>query len=82
MSPIFFKRYFEREKKGGRKKGRETSMCGCLPCTPYQRPGLHIPGMLTDWELNQGPSASQASTQSTEHNQPGQCSIFIRDIDL
>ena len=26
--------YFEREGKGGRKRGRETSMCGCLSRTP------------------------------------------------
>ena len=24
-----------RDRKGGRKRGRETSMCGCLSCTPY-----------------------------------------------
>ena len=27
--------YFWREGKGGRKRGRETSMCGCLSCAPY-----------------------------------------------
>ena len=26
------------EGKGGRKKGRKTSMCGCLSCTPYGGP--------------------------------------------
>ena len=31
-----------REGKGGRKRGRETPMCGCLPC----------PGITLDWELN------------------------------
>ena len=25
--------------KGGRKRGRETSMCGCLSCAPYWEPG-------------------------------------------
>ena len=28
------------------------------------------PGMCPDWESNQGPLASQASTQSTEPHQP------------
>ena len=28
-----------RERKGGRKKGRETSMCSCLSCAPYWGPG-------------------------------------------
>ena len=31
--------YFEREGKEGRKRGRETSMCGCLSSTPYWGPG-------------------------------------------
>ena len=36
--------YFQREGNGGRKRGRETSMCerswiGCLSHTPNQRPG-------------------------------------------
>ena len=37
--------YF-REGKGGRKRGRETSMCGCLSCVPRWGPGLqprHVP---------------------------------------
>ena len=29
-----------REGKGGRKRGRETSMCSCLLHTPYWEPGL------------------------------------------
>ena len=31
---------------GGRKRGKETSMCGCLSCPPYWGPGLqprHVP---------------------------------------
>ena len=38
--------YFEREGKGGRKRGRETETCGCLSHTPHQEPGLqprHVP---------------------------------------
>ena len=35
---IIFKRFYLfifREEKGGRKRGRETSMCGCLSHAPY-----------------------------------------------
>ena len=35
-----------REGKRGRKRGRETSMCGCLLHAPYWGPGLqprHVP---------------------------------------
>ena len=31
----------------------------------------HNPGMCPDWESNQRPFGSQASTQSTEPHQPG-----------
>ena len=32
--------YLFLDRKEGRKTGRETSMCGCLSCTPYWGPGL------------------------------------------
>ena len=38
--------YFYTEGKGGRKRGRETSMCGCLSHTRYWRPApqpSHVP---------------------------------------
>ena len=38
--------YFSLDRGEGREKGRETSMCDCLSCTPYWRPGLqpsHVP---------------------------------------
>ena len=57
-----------------RKKGRETSMCGCLSCT--QGPGpksRHVP----DWESNWQPFGSQACTQSTELHQPGHFCLFL-----
>ena len=47
---LFFKKilfiYLFIEGKGERKRGRETSMCGCFLCTPYWGPGLqprHVP---------------------------------------
>ena len=38
--------YFQREGKGGKKRGRETSVCGCLSCPPHWASGLqprHVP---------------------------------------
>ena len=45
---FFIKKYFIyllfRKGKGRRKRGRETSVCGCLLCTPNWTPGSN-PGM-------------------------------------
>ena len=48
VTVFFFLRFLFifREGKGGRKRGRETSMCGCLSHAPYWGPGLqprHVP---------------------------------------
>ena len=49
LFPIFFFRFYVfifREGKRGRKRRRETSMCGCLSHTPYWGPGpqpRHVP---------------------------------------
>ena len=71
---FIFKRFLKfifREGKGGRKRGREISMCGCLSRAPYWGPGpqpRHVPGLgiklATLWFA--------ARTQSTELHQPGQ----------
>ena len=45
-------------------------MCGCLLWPPTGDLACN-PGMCPDWELNQRPSVSQASAQSTEPHQPG-----------
>ena len=42
---------FQTEQQGGRKTGREVSMCGCNLHAPYWGPGLQ-PGMCPDWESN------------------------------
>ena len=63
------------ERKGGEKRGRETSMCGCLLCASHWRPCCN-PGMCPDWELNQWPFGSQASTQSTGHTSQGLFLLF------
>ena len=39
------------EGKGGRKRARETSMCGCLLCAPYWELGLqprHVPWLVIE----------------------------------
>ena len=49
LLPFIFKRFYLfifREGKGGRKRGRETPVCGCLSRAPYWGPGLkprHVP---------------------------------------
>ena len=53
--------YFQRQGKGGRKRGRETSIGRS-----------HNPGMCPDGESNWRPFGSQTGTQSTEPQQPGQ----------
>ena len=62
--------YFFREGKGGRKRGRETSMWGCLLCAPTGDLARN-PGMCPDWEFNQWLFGSQAGAQSTQPHQPG-----------
>ena len=55
--------------EGKEKRGRETSVCGCLSHAPYWGPGAearHVP-----WELNWRPFGLQAGAQSTEPHQPG-----------
>ena len=59
-----------REGKGGGKRGRETTTCGCLLHAPDWGAGLQ-PRHVSDWESNRRPSGSQAGTQSTEPHQPG-----------
>ena len=67
---IFTRFYlFFREGKGRRKRGRETSMCGCLSHAPYTWPTTRAYAL--DWDLNQRPFDSQTSTQSTKPHQPG-----------
>ena len=57
--------------KWGRKRGRETSICGCLSWPPPTGDLAHNPGICPDWEVNRRPFGSQAGIQSTEPHQPG-----------
>ena len=66
--------YLFLERKGG-KRGRETSVCGCLLCAPYWGSSLqprHVPWLGINWR----PFGSQAGPQPTEPHQPGQMAYF------
>ena len=69
---------FQRKGKGERKRGRKTSMCGCLSHNPHW--GLaHNPSICPDWESNWQPFDSQAGTPSTEPHQPSQYHLLSRN---
>ena len=71
--------YFQREGKGRRKRGRETSMCGCLSCAPYWGPGpgpKHVPWL----GIKLQPFGSRAGTQSAELHQPQLPVFFNKSI--
>ena len=59
-----------------RKRGRETSMCGCLLRAPTGELA-HNPGMGPDWELNQQPFALPDNAQPTEPQQSGPSLGFL-----
>ena len=69
---IFRKRGREAEREGGKHHcvvASRTTFTGDLACNP---------GMCPDWESNLWPFSLQASTQSTESNQPGPiCTSFF-----
>ena len=63
--------------KGGRKRGRETSV-SCLWHTPNQGPGPQ-PGMCPDQKSNEQPFNLQDHAQPTEPHQSG-LALFMNDI--
>lgn len=67
--------YFQREEKGGRKTGRETSV-GCLLFAPKWGPELQ-PRHVTWQGTEPMTSGSQPCVQSTEPYQPGWCYSFL-----
>ena len=77
--------YLFLESKGGIKRGKETSMCGCLSSVPLLGtwPATQA-DTHPDWESNQWSFGLQASTQSTEPHQPElfRSSFFIWAIDV
>ena len=67
-----FKRFYLfifRDGKGG--KEGEKHQCVVAPLMTPTGDLFHNQTMGPDWELNQQPFSSQASTQSTEPHQPG-----------
>ena len=83
----FFKIYFEREGKEGRKRGRETSMCerniDWLPllCAPIGDQ-THNLSMCRDWESNQWPFSLWDDAQPTESHQSGLLLYFYNNDSL
>ena len=71
---IFLRFYLFIFRERGRKGEREGEKCGCVLASHTTPTGdqVHNPGMCPDWELNQWPFGSQASTQSNEPHQTGQ----------
>ena len=69
----FFKDFiylFLERGKGGRKRGRETSMCGCLSDDPHWGPGLQ-PRYMPSLGINPATLWFAAHAESTELHQPG-----------
>ena len=69
---IFREKGREREREGENHQcvvASHTLPTGDLACNP---------GMCPDWESNQRPFGSQASTQSTEPHQPGRYIINLK----
>ena len=64
--------YLFLERGEGKEKERERNIDQCVVLThvPPTRDLPHDPGVCTDWESNQRPFGSQASTQSIEPHPP------------
>ena len=69
---FFFKILFTFLERGEREKHRLVASH-----TPPTRDLAYTPGMCPDWESNQQPFGSQASSQSTEPHQPGPFTYFL-----
>ena len=72
---LFLKRFYSfifRERGSEGERQGEKYQCVAVSSVPPTGDPAHNPGMRPDWELNQRPFGSQASTQSTEPHQPGQ----------
>ena len=76
---IFFKRFylFFREKRSeGEREGKKQ--CMVASHTPPNGDLACNPGLCPDWESNQWPFGSQASTHSTEPHQPGMHDVLFK----
>ena len=59
-----------REGKGGRKKGRETSMCGCLSSAPTGDLACN-PGMCPNWNPTGNPLVRRPALNPLSHTSQG-----------
>ena len=78
---FLFKRFYLfifREGKGRRKRGRETSLCGCRQSAPHWGPGLqprHVP-----WESNWQTFVSSLGLSPPSHTSQGQAGLLLMKL--
>ena len=74
----FLKRFylFSREGKGGRERGRETSIFGHFLCAPHLGTWPPTQAVALDQELNWRPYDLQAGIQPLSHTSQGQTTLF------
>ena len=79
---LIFKKilFIFRERGGEGEREGEKHPCVVASHVTPTRNLAHNPGMCPHWESNQRPFGSQASTQSTGPNQPGQINLIIAPI--
>ena len=78
---LIFKRFYSfffRVGKGGRKRGRETSMCGCLSHAPYWEP-VRNPGMCPRLGVKMDLLVHRLALNPLSHTSQG-CWIYFKAI--
>ena len=68
--------YFQREGKGGRKKGKET-LIGCFSYMPEKELSLQPRHICLDWESNRWPFTLQNDAQPTDPRRSGRYSFTM-----
>ena len=68
--------YF-RDGEGVRKKGRETSMCGCLSCAPCWRPGLLTQACALTGSQTWDPLVCRLELNPLSHTSQGE-NVFLK----
>ena len=68
---LIFYLFIFREGKGGKKRGRETSRCGCLLHTPYWGPGLQPRHVPQTGNQNKDPLVHRQAPSPLSHTSQG-----------
>ena len=61
-----------------RRRGKETSICGCLSCGPYREPGLHAtqaPALTGN--RTKGPLVRRPALNPLSHTSQGQYIVLV-----